>query len=42
LLAAEVSSLVEALDAVIGKRTPVLIHLGSGTRSRFGRAERVR
>jgi hypothetical protein len=40
-LAAEVSSLVEALDAVIGKRTPVLIHLGSGTRSRFGRAERV-
>ena len=41
-LAAEVSSLVEALDAVIGKRTPVLIHLGSGARSRFGRAERVR
>jgi hypothetical protein len=27
---------------VIGKRTPVLIHLASGTRSRFGRAERVR
>ncbi|PVZ60364.1 hypothetical protein [Arthrobacter sp. H-02-3] len=41
-LAAEVSALVEALDAVIGKRTPVLIHIGSGTRSRFGRAERVR
>ncbi|WP_427134417.1 hypothetical protein [Pseudarthrobacter sp. S9] len=41
-LAAEVSSLVEALDAVIGKRTPVLIHIGSGARSRFGRAERVR
>jgi hypothetical protein len=41
-LAAEVSSLVEALDVVIGKRTPVLIHLGSGARSRFGRAERVR
>jgi hypothetical protein len=41
-LAAEVSSLVEALDAVIGRRTPVLIHIGSGTRSRFGRAERVR
>ncbi len=41
-LAAEVSSLVEALDAVIGKGTPVLIHIGSGTRSRFGRAERVR
>ena len=41
-LAAEVSSLVEALDAVIGKRTPVLIHIGSGARARFGRAERVR
>lgn len=41
-LAAEVSALVEALDAVIGKRTPVLIHLGSGARARFGRAERVR
>lgn len=42
LLAAEVSALVEALDAVIGRRTPVLIHIGSGARSRFGRAERVR
>jgi hypothetical protein len=42
ILAAEVSGLVEALDAVIGKRTPVLIHIGSGARSRFGRAERVR
>lgn len=41
-LAAEVSALVEALDVVIGKRTPVLIHIGSGARSRFGRAERVR
>ncbi len=41
-LAAEVSALVEALDAVIGKRTPVLIHIASGARSRFGRAERVR
>ncbi|MCB5275021.1 hypothetical protein BJG92_02562 [Arthrobacter sp. SO5] len=40
-LAADVSALVEALDAVIGKRTLVLIHIGSGTRSRFGRAERV-
>jgi hypothetical protein len=40
-LAADVSALVEALDAVIGQRTPVLIHIGSGTRSRFGRAERV-
>ncbi|MGY2743973.1 hypothetical protein [Arthrobacter sp. UYCu723] len=41
-LAAEVSALVEALDSVLGKRTPVLIHIGSGARSRFGRAERVR
>jgi hypothetical protein len=42
LLAADVSALVEALDAVIGKRTPVLIHIGAGARSRFSRAERVR
>ena len=42
LLAADVSALVEALDAVVGKRTPVLIHICSGARSRFGRAERVR
>jgi hypothetical protein len=41
-LAAEVSALVEALDVVIGKRTPVLIQISSGARSRFGRAERVR
>jgi uncharacterized membrane protein len=41
-LAAEVSALVEALDVVVGKRTPVLIHISSGARSRFGRAERVR
>jgi hypothetical protein len=42
LLAVDVSALVEALDAVVGKRTPVLIHVSSGARSRFGRAERVR
>jgi hypothetical protein len=42
LLAADVSALVEALDAVVGKRTPVLIHIGAGARSRFSRAERVR
>lgn len=42
ILAADVSALVEALDAVIGKRTPVLIHIGAGARSRFGRTERVR
>lgn len=42
LLAADVSALVEALDAVVGKRIPVLIHIGAGARSRFSRAERVR
>jgi len=42
LLAAEVSALVGALDEVIGRRTAVLIHIGSGARSKFGRAERVR
>jgi hypothetical protein len=42
LLAADVSALVEALDVVVGKRTPVLIHIGAGARSRFSRAERVR
>jgi hypothetical protein len=42
LLAAEVATLVEALDAVVGTSTPVLIHIGAGARTRFGRAERVR
>ncbi len=42
LLAAEVVDLVKALDAVVGKRTPVLIHIGAGARTRFSRAERVR
>jgi hypothetical protein len=42
LLAAEVSGLVDALDAVVGRKTPVLIHIGAGARTRFGRAERVR
>ncbi|MGG5172257.1 hypothetical protein ACQR35_08780 [Pseudarthrobacter sp. J1738] len=41
-LAAEVSQLATALDAVVGHKTPVLIHIGSGTRARFTRAERVR
>ena len=41
-LAAEASALVEALDAALGKRTLVLIHVASGARSRFGREERVR
>lgn len=42
LLAAEVSRLVEALDLVIGKKTPVLVHMATGARARFTKAERVR
>ncbi|GAA2871067.1 hypothetical protein [Paenarthrobacter ilicis] len=42
LLAAEVSQLVEAMDLVVGQKTPVLVHMVSGARSRFTRAERVR
>jgi hypothetical protein len=42
LLAEEVSRLVEALDVVIGKRTPVLLHIASGARAKLTRAERVR
>ncbi len=42
LLAAEISQLVDALDLVIGQKTPVLVHMVSGARSRFTKAERVR
>ncbi len=42
ILAAEVSQLVEALDLVIGKRTPVLVHMASGARAKLTKAERVR
>ncbi|PTT61536.1 hypothetical protein [Arthrobacter sp. HMWF013] len=42
LLAADVSALVDALDEVVGKRTPAVIHIGAGARTRFSRAERVR
>ena len=42
LLAAEVSGLLDALEAVVGKEIPVLIHIGAGARTRFSRAERVR
>ena len=42
LLADEVHGLVAALEAVVGKDIPVLIHIGAGARTRFGRAERVR
>ena len=42
LLAAEISQLVDALDLVIGQKTPVLVHMVAGARSRFTKAERVR
>ncbi|UTT70098.1 hypothetical protein NMQ03_02730 [Arthrobacter sp. DNA4] len=42
LLAAEVSGLLNALESVVGKEIPVLIHIGAGARTRFSRAERVR
>lgn len=42
VVADEVSALVRALDGVLGVQTPVLISIGSGARTRFTRAERVR
>lgn len=42
LLAEEVAGLVAALESVVGREIPVLIHIGAGARTRFGRAERVR
>jgi len=42
VLAAEISRLVEALDIVVGRRTPVLLHIAGGARARFSKAERVR
>ncbi|MHA7293147.1 Asp23/Gls24 family envelope stress response protein [Arthrobacter sp. HLT1-21] len=41
-LATEVTDLVEALDLLVGRRTPVLISISSGARTRFTRTERVR
>lgn len=40
-VAAEVSRLVEALDAVTGYRTPVLISISTGARARLARSDRV-
>lgn len=42
VVAEEVTALVNALDSVVGRQTPVLISLSSGARARFTRAERVR
>ncbi|MCQ9162644.1 MULTISPECIES: hypothetical protein [unclassified Arthrobacter] len=41
-VAADIASLVDALDALLGVQVPVLVSLGSGTRARFTKAERVR
>jgi hypothetical protein len=41
-VAAEAADLVDALTAVVGQRTPVLVHIAAGARTRFSRAERVR
>ncbi|MBG6217839.1 hypothetical protein IWX75_002307 [Arthrobacter sp. CAN_A6] len=40
-IAAVTTELIEALDLVAGRRTPVLISISSGARSRFTRPERV-
>lgn len=42
LLALELDALLAALETVVGKELPVLIHIASGARTRFSRAERVR
>ncbi|NVM96621.1 hypothetical protein [Arthrobacter wenxiniae] len=41
-VAADIASLVEAMDTLLGVQVPVLLSLGSGPRSRFTKAERVR
>ena len=42
VLSADTSALVAALETVVGQRTPVLVHIAAGARTRFSRAERVR
>ncbi len=41
-IAADIGFLVDALDALLGVQVPVLVSIGSGARSRFTKAERVR
>lgn len=41
-VATEVTELVEALDLMVGRQTPVLISISAGARTRFTRVERVR
>jgi len=41
-VATEIGALVEAMDELLGVQVPVLLSIGSGARSRFTKAERVR
>ncbi|MDD0859476.1 hypothetical protein NHF46_20630 [Arthrobacter alpinus] len=41
-VAGEIADLVAALDELLGFEVPVLLSIGSGARSRFTKAERVR
>ncbi|MDQ4501240.1 hypothetical protein [Sinomonas sp. ASV322] len=41
-IAREVERLVSGMDLLLGHGCPVLLHIASGTRARFSRAERVR
>ncbi|GAA4661950.1 hypothetical protein [Arthrobacter cryoconiti] len=41
-VATDIRSLVDALDTLLGVEVPVLLSIGSGARTRFTRAERVR
>ncbi|MGO4383599.1 hypothetical protein [Specibacter sp. RAF43] len=42
VVAADIGALVEAMDTLVGVAVPVLVSIGSGARSRFTKAERVR
>jgi hypothetical protein len=42
LVSGDIGALVEAMDALLGVEVPVLVSIGSGARSRFTKAERVR
>jgi len=41
-VAGDIGALVESLDQLLGVQVPVLVSIGSGARSRFTKAERVR
>lgn len=42
VIAADATALVEALDAALGQKTPVLISIDAGRKLRFSREDRVR